>query len=122
MQTSPGLEHVRTSRDRSGRRTRPPSGPNSAAAVLGRQWRKAVQYVPGSDRRIGDDPTFDARADTIAAHVREVQARADAAAGRWTRGGGPADRRILDVLCVLALQALSASVEADTRRLALLPG
>ena len=54
--------------------------------------------------------------------MRDVQQRADAAAGRWTRGGGPADRRILDVLSFLALHALSASVEADTRRLALSAG
>ena len=122
VETSPGLEHVRSSRDRSGRRTRPISGPNSAAAVLRRQWRKAVRYVATSDRQIGDDPTFDARADAIAAHVREVQTRADASIGRWTHGGGPADRRVLDVLCLLALQALSGPVEADTRRLALLAG
>ena len=54
--------------------------------------------------------------------MRELQTRADASAGRWTRGGGPADRRILDVLCLITLQALSAAVEADTRRLALLAG
>lgn len=122
VETSPGLEHVRSSRDRSGRRTRPISGPNSAAAVLRRQWRKAVRYVATSDRQIGDDPTFDARAAAIAAHVREVQTRADASVGRWTHGGGPADRRVLDILCLLALQALSGPVEADTRRLALLAG
>lgn len=81
-----------------------------------------MRYVAASDRQIGDDPTFDRRADAIAAHVRDVQARADAAAGRWARGGGPADRRILDVLCALALHALSGSLEADTRRLALLAG
>ncbi|NTW41546.1 MAG: hypothetical protein HGA44_16980, partial [Cellulomonadaceae bacterium] len=57
-----------------------------------------------------------------AAHGRAAQAPADAAAGRWAAGGGPADRRVLDVLCVLALQALCGAVEADTRRLALLAG
>ncbi|EWT03746.1 hypothetical protein N864_18625, partial [Intrasporangium chromatireducens Q5-1] len=117
--TAPGLEHVRTYRDRS---TRRPRGRGEAASVLARQWDKAVKYVASADRQIGDDPTFDARADAIAARVRAVQTRADAAAGRWTRGGGPADRRVLDVLCVLALQAVSAAVEADTRRLALLAG
>ena len=117
--TAPGLEHVRTYRDRS---TRRPRGRREAASVLARQWDKAVKYVASADRQIGDDPTFDARADAIAARVRAVQTRADAAAGRWTRGGGPADRRVLDVLCVLALQAVSAAVEADTRRLALLAG
>ncbi len=119
VDTAPGLEHVRTYRDRS---TRRPRGRGEAARVLARQWDKAVKYVASADRQIGDDPTFDARADAIAARVRAVQTRADAAAGRWTRGGGPADRRVLDVLCVLALQAVSAAVEADTRRLALLAG
>jgi hypothetical protein len=119
VETAPGLEHVRSFRDRGMRRTR---GRVDAARTLRRQWDKAVKFVATTDRQIGDDPTFDPRADAIAAHVRELQARADAAAGRWTRGGGPADRRILDVLCVIALQALSGSVEADTRRLALLAG
>ncbi|WP_454111260.1 hypothetical protein [Leifsonia shinshuensis] len=114
-----GLEHVRTYRDRSHRH---PRGRGGAAAVLRRQWDKAVRYVATTDRQIGDDPTFDGRADAIATHVRDVQARADVAAGRWTHGGGPTDRRILDALCTLALQALSAAVEADTRRLALLAG
>lgn len=119
VDVEPGLEHVRSSRDRSQRR---PRGRREAAAVLRRQWDKAVRYVATTDRQIGDDPTFDGRADAIATTVRGIQERADVAAGRWTHGGGPADRRILDVLCVLALQALSASVEADTRRLALLAG
>lgn len=114
-----GLEHVRTRATPSGRRTR---SHGEHAAVLARQWDKAVRYVASSDRQIGDDPTFDRRADQMAAHVRHVQARADAAAGRWTTGGGPTDRRVLDVLCHLALQALSASLEADGRRLALLAG
>lgn len=117
--TAPGLEHVRTERDRG---TRRPRGRVAAARTLRRQWDKAVKFVATTDRQIGDDPTFDRRAGAIAAHVRALQARADAAAGRWTHGGGPADRRILDVLCILALQALSGAVEADTRRLGLLAG
>ena len=116
---APGLEHVRTERDRLQRR---PRGRGGAAHVLRRQWDKAVRFVATTDRQVGDDPTFDARADAIAAHVRHIQARADAAAGRWAHRGGPADRRVLDVLCMLALKALSASLEADTRRLALLAG
>ena len=119
VDTAPGLEHVRTERDRGQRR---PRGRVDAARVLRRQWDKAVRYVATADRQVGDDPTFDPRAGAIAAQVRAVQTRADVAAGRWTRGGGPADRRVLDVLCLLALQAVSAAVEADTRRLALLAG
>lgn len=124
--TAPGLEYVRTVKVATGtdhyRAARPRAGDDSPAAILRRQWDKAVRYVATADRQIGDDPTFDPRAGAIAAHVRAVQTRADAAAGRWTRGGGPADRRVLDVLCVLALQALCGAVEADTRRLALLAG
>lgn len=119
VDTEPGLEHVRSRVTTRGRAARPRG---EQAAVLGRQWDKAVRYVAASDRQIGDDPTFDRRADAMATHVRDVQQRADVAAGRWTRGGGPADRRVLDVLSFLALHALSASVEADIRRLALLAG
>jgi len=120
--TAPGLEHVRTLRDRSTRRPRPAHGPTSAAKVLRRQWHKAVRHVATTARQIGADPTFDARADAITATVRAVQARADAAAGRWATRTGPTDRRVLDVLCTLVLQALSAQLEADVRRLALLAG
>ncbi len=118
----PGLEHVRTVRDRSGRARRPLRGPNSAAAVLRRQWDKAVRQIASSDRQ-GSDPTFEARAAAIAAHVRGLQARADAAHGRWHHHrSGPADRRVLDVLSALALEAVSCRLEADIRRVALLAG
>lgn len=120
--TAPGLEHVRSERDGSRRRPRPAHGPASPAMVLRRQWRKAVQHVATTARQIGADPTFDARADTITGQVREVQARADATAGRWSSGTGPTDRRVLDVLCTLALQGLCADLEADVRRVALLGG
>ena len=119
VEHSPGLEHIRSRRD-GGRRT--PRGDIDATRLLHRQWDKAVRFVATTPRQIGDDPTFDARADEIAAHVRSLQTRANAAAGRWTRGGGPADRRVLDVLCILALQSLRTTVEADIRRLALLAG
>lgn len=117
----PGLEHVRTLRDRSGRATRPSSGANSPGRVLRRQWDKAVRQIASSGQQ-GSDPTFDARAAAIAGHVRRLQQRADAAAGRWHHGGGPADRRVLDVLSTLALHAVSGRVEADIRRVALLAG
>lgn len=122
VSTAPGLEHARTTRAGAGRRSRPAVGEASAAATLRRQWKKAVWHVASSAPAIGTDPTFDARAGAIATHVQEIQDKADAAAGRWTTRGGPADRRVLDVLCVLALQAVTAELEADTRRLALLAG
>ncbi len=125
LRTAPGLEYARTERVRKGspqRRPRPDRGSHSPEAVLRAQWHRAVRHVATTPRQIGDDPTFEPRAAAIAGHVDRVQTRANAAAGRWTRGGGPADRRVLDVLCLLALQAVRASVEADTRRLALLAG
>ena len=54
--------------------------------------------------------------------VRALQTRADTAPGRWQRGGGPADRRVLDTLHTLALTAVTAEIEADTRRIALTAG
>lgn len=119
VDTAPGLEHIRTVRDGASRR---PRSRTEAAEVLRRQWDKAVTFVATSDRQSGDDPTFDARAGAVVTQVLTLQTRADASAGRWGRGGGPADRRVLDVLCLLSLQALNGSVEADTRRLALLAG
>ncbi len=120
--TAAGLEHVRTHRDGSARRPRPHTGPDSPAEVLRRQWRKAVRYVAHTPRSAGEDPTFDARAGQLAQHVQQLQDRADASPGRWTPGGGPADRRVLDVLCSLALHALTPVLEADVRRLAVLAG
>jgi hypothetical protein len=121
--TSPGLEHLRSHRLSTGTSTQRVSRePREVAATLARQWAKAVAHVATTPRQIGEDPTFDARADAIAAHVRDVQSRADAAAGRWGQGRGPADRRVLDVLSLLALQALTPDLEADIRRLGLLAG
>lgn len=125
LEASLGMEHARTVRARHGseaRRARPAHGTGSPTAVLRSQWLKAVRHVAQTPRQIGDDPTFDPRAGILADVVALVQGRADTTGGRWTQGGGPADRRILDVLCLLALQAISVDLEADTRRLGLLAG
>ena len=119
---SPGLAHATSRRDPA-RPTGPrqPRSPDERQAVLARQWTRALARVlatPGA----GHDPTFDARAGALAAHVAAVQTRADAAPGRWATGGGPADRRVLDGLCSLALHAVRPDVAADVRRLALLVG
>ena len=103
VDSAPGLEHVRSRRE-GGRRVRRARG--EVVAVLRRQWDKAVRWVSARPRLVGADPTFDARAEAVAAHVRGVQERADASPGRWVVGGGPSDRRVLDALCVLALEAV----------------
>jgi len=118
----PGLEHVRSQGQGPGvpRRVR---SPDECRAVLARQWDRAVRWVAAHPRASNlDDPTFEPRAAALADLVEATQTRADATAGRWAGPGGPADRRVLDALCVLSLQAMSAVVEADIRRLGLLCG
>ena len=116
----PGMAHILTERSRGTRVSRTPA---QAAERLSHHWNRAVQWVAANPREQSEeDPTFDLRAGAIAAHVRQIQQRADASAGRWTTPAGPTDRRILDALCLLALQGLTTSVEADIRRLGLLAG
>jgi len=119
---SPGLEHVRSQGQGPGvpRRVR---SPGESRAVLARQWDRAVRWVAAHPRASNfEDPTFEPRAAALADVVEQVQTRADAAAGRWAGPGGPADRRVLDALCVLVLHAMSPVVEADIRRLGLVCG
>ena len=71
---------------------------------------------------MADDPTFEPRCATTAAAVVHAQRRADASPGRWAQPGGPADRRVLDVLCELVLAAVSCDIELDIRRLSHLTG
>jgi len=122
LQQQPGLEHIRTLRTGSTRTRRPTTGEQSPATRLAHQWRRAVRHVASTPRSGQDDPTFDLRAGRIAALVQQLQERADASPGRWSTGGGPADRRALDALCELVLQAVTATVEVDQRRLGELCG
>lgn len=124
---APGLEHARTIRSGSTRTPRPATGPASPAAVLRRQWKRAVHAMATSQpapTRPGDDVTFDARAEIVTAVVRTVQGRADSTPGRWSGSrAGLAQRRVLDALCLFHLHAVGADeVEADIRRLALTCG
>ena len=122
LPTAPGLEHARSRPDPRGHRTPRPAG--EAAAVLTRQWQRAVTFAaglpPADPARTSSD--FDTRAAALVDQVSALQTRADASAGRWARPGGPTDRRILDALCLLALRGLTDIVEADIRRLAMLTG
>ncbi len=119
---SPGLEHVRSQGQGQGQPRRVRS-PGESRAVLARQWDRAVRWVATHPRASNlEDPTFEPRAAALAALVEATQTRADAAAGRWAGPGGPADRRVLDALCVLSLHAVSPVVEADVRRLGLVCG
>lgn len=118
----PGLEHIRSERDATGRRQR---DPRMRQRMLARQWNKAVLVVQRTtDRSVGtvEDPTFAGRVAAVAQRISAVQARADAAPGRWATRTGPSARRVLDALCLLTATAITPTVEADTRRLAMLTG
>ena len=118
-ESAPGLEHLRTIRADNGtsRQARPAHGPSAAAAVTARQWERAVAAVAASASQGGDDPTFDARAGAVAAVVLQVLDQAEAVPARWAEGGGPADFRVLEVICQLALQGVTTEVEVASRRL-----
>lgn len=122
---APGLEHARTLRAGPDRAPRPNRGPASPAAVLRRQWTRAVNAIadlaPGQE---GMDASFDTRAEVVTGIVRTVQRRADATPGRWGRSrAGLAQRRVLDALSLFHLQGVRADeVEADIRRVALTCG
>lgn len=125
LATAPGLERIRTKRGPNGstaRIPRPKRGHRSPQAELAHQWRRAVAHVASTPRQIGNDATFEPRVAQIVALVEGQQARAAAMGGRWATGGGPADRRVLDCLHMLALQAVNDTLEADIRRLALHTG
>ncbi|MFT4188544.1 MAG: hypothetical protein QM621_08170 [Aeromicrobium sp.] len=117
----PGLEHARTRRAGAGRRER--RSPGESARVLEAAWARAVDLAASTAPVSGGgSDVLDGRLVEVVAAVEDVQSRADAAAGRWTRGRGAAQRRVLDALCRFALQAVRTGVEADVRRLALTVG
>lgn len=119
----PGMEHARTTRGAAGTRIpRPRAGAQCPQAVLARQWRRALAYVATRPDRAGDDPTYATRTHALAAHVEALQERADASPGRWSRRAHALARRVLDFLCLTALTAVTAAVDADIRRIALATG
>jgi hypothetical protein len=121
---SPGLEHVRTLRDpHTGHRTpRPPAGPHSPISTLTRQWRRAVAVVATTTDRLGTDQSFLTRAEALARDVEARQQRADASPTRWRGPQGAADRRVLDALHLIALDAVTPDADASIRHLALRTG
>lgn len=119
LDTAPGLEASRTRRGRGSLRI-PRTDPRRRLAA---DWRRAVATVATSTQNSSaDDSSFCERAGDTAAVVEATQQRADASPGRWTSGPGPADRRTLDALCVIALEAVTSTIDIDIRRLALRAG
>jgi DNA-binding transcriptional ArsR family regulator len=112
-----GLEHLRSSRDLGGNR-RSPRSPEMMSAILARQWSKAVDTAVGMFRGVPGDPD-----DGLVELISGVQAMADSVTpGRWAGQAGPADRLVLDAICVLVLDHGRAQVGASVRRVAELAG
>lgn len=118
----PGLEHARTIRKQNTRVPRPVTGRASPLEVLAADWRRAVAHVASRPAFVVDGGRVSPAAGVAAQIVETVRGRADAQPGRWQQGSGPAQRRVLDVLCLLVLRAASSAVEADIRRVAVMAG
>lgn len=120
--TAPGLEHLRSRRDRPGL-PRIRRRPLQLQARLQRKWADAVDWAATHPpQQPQDDPTWAHRSAAVGELVDDVQARADASSGRWATRTGPAARRVLDALSLLVATAVTDTVEADVRRLAITTG
>lgn len=118
---APGFEHARTTphpRTPGGRVARPRHGSHSTAEILQRQWRRAVAIVAATKDTRGADESFLGRAQAIVDHVHDRQAAADAQPAVWLTPQGAAARRILDTLHLIAVEAVTADVDASIRLLA----
>lgn len=118
---APGLEHLRSEAAPGGRRPRPAP---ERAALLARQWERAVGAAAVAGDRVGDgaDDSWVLRAGVVVGLVEVTQAKADVSPGRWTRPGGPADRRVLDALCRTMLATVGLAPDLDVRSAAALTG
>ncbi|WP_068929380.1 hypothetical protein [Planobispora rosea] len=130
---APGLVHLRR---QGGARSRH-RGPGERAALISRQWERAVAYaatlrppaapVDGAqddDAEQQNAPTdgWDVRLATVVPLVEGVRAAIAAEPGRWSTQAGPSDRRALEYVLELALEAVTDEIEVDCRRLALATG
>lgn len=111
-----GLEHLRSCAVPAGRR---PRSADEAAALLARQWTRAVDRAaeldPDAARDAGDRDD-DPRVREVTAAIAGIEAAAEAAPWRWSLPGGPADRCALRTACRLALAACSLTIALDVRR------
>lgn len=109
---APGLEHLRTAaRSGMGRR---PRRPEERAALLDRQWERAVRSAAATA------PSTD-RTERDSALPRALAAQALAAVADpvwWSGQAGQCDRRALLAVHLIALTACVVEVDVDVRRLA----
>lgn len=117
----PGMEHARTTRSGDGPRVpRPVTGAHGTLAVLVADWSRAVRAATaGASPSFGSDREWSARQARTLRVVRTLWGASLAAPARFSRPGGPADRRVLAALCRTALRAARPDVEANIRLLAL---
>ncbi|MBG0819038.1 hypothetical protein [Planomonospora sp. ID82291] len=132
---APGLIHLRR---QGGKRSRPRS-PGERAALIARQWERAVAYaatlhretVPVEEDQGAEEPaerqeqsaqTYAARLAAVVPLVAGVREAISAEPERWSTQAGPSDRRALEYVLELALEAVTDEVEIDCRRLALATG
>lgn len=120
--TAPGLEHARTMRgaSRARRVPRPTRAGDldGTTALVARQWHKAVAHAATTRFHDADTQTWDDLAAPITTFVATLQQGADASPGRWRTGRGPSARRVLDALCLWALDALKTTLDGSLRYLA----
>ncbi|GIF09377.1 hypothetical protein Asi03nite_69150 [Actinoplanes siamensis] len=110
-----GLEHLRSSRSAD---DRPSRSRETVNAMLTRQWAKAVDAAVRMFRTVPGAPGED-----LVELVAGVQMMADAVApSRWAGQAGPADRLVLDAVCLLVLELGRPQVGASVRRVAELAG
>jgi hypothetical protein len=122
----PGLEHLRTVPAKTtGSTKRLPRSAREADELLRNDWARAIAYIEATETSAhpldaaGD---YTSRLAELVDGLEAALARADACPGRWSQAGGATDRLVFDQLCVLHLQAVTGTVEADQRRLALACG
>ncbi|MFE1270605.1 hypothetical protein [Streptomyces sp. NPDC058758] len=96
----------------------------AAERRLARQWKRCVEFasrMPAREDHEDAAPWSDRLCDVVALVVA-LQAAADATPGRWAIESGPADRAVLDLLCMYALKAGKLTLDIDIRRAALATG
>ncbi|MFC0862400.1 hypothetical protein ACFHYQ_08830 [Sphaerimonospora cavernae] len=126
-QKAPGLVHLR--RQGSGTSAGRPRGTAERAALIRRQWSRAVDYAATLRRDLSDGQRpgeeTDEWTERVAAVVElatAVRQAIEAVPKRWSTQAGPSDRRALEYVLELALDAVSDEIEIDCRRLALATG
>jgi hypothetical protein len=113
----PGLTHSASMKKNGRRIPRPSTGARSARAALAGEWRRAVEAARSNPQ--GNDPTFEPRCLSVARAVQSTLRLARSRPGRWRRSGGASEQRVLFALCRRMLHAVTTSIEASVRTLAL---